>query len=77
MAYTGVLAEAGFDLIEDSIRIMEDGGALRVERDPFHVFEKPFVFLRDVDIEPILLDSEDCFLAPRSDGDCQASDCNE
>ena len=77
MAYTGVLAEAGFDLIEDSIRIMEDGDALRVERDPFHVFEKRFVFLRDVDIEPILLDSEDCFLAPRSDGDCQASDCNE
>lgn len=44
MAYTGVLAEAGFDLIEDSIRIMEDGGALRVERDPFHVFENHSCF---------------------------------
>ena len=64
MAYTGVLAEAGFDLIEDSMRIMEDGNAVRVERDPYHTFDRPYVFLRDVDIEPILLDGESRFLAP-------------
>lgn len=61
MAYTGVMAQAGFDLIEDTIRIMEDGNADRLVRDPFHHYEKPYVFLRDVDVEPILLESEEVF----------------
>lgn len=61
MAYTGVMASAGFDLIEDTVRIMEDGGCDRVERAPFYHYDKPYVFLRDVDVEPILLDSEECF----------------
>lgn len=61
MAYTGVMAEAGFNLIEDTITIMNDGNADNVERDPFHHYEKPYVFLRDVDIEPILLESEEAF----------------
>lgn len=59
MAYTGVMAEAGFDLIEDTTRIMEDGNCDHVERAPFYHYEKPYVFLRDVDIEPILLESLD------------------
>ena len=61
MAYTGVMARVGFDLIEDTIRIMEDGNADRVERAPFFHYEKPYIFLRDVDVEPIILESEDVF----------------
>lgn len=61
MAYTGVMAHVGFDLIEDTIRIMEDGNCDKVERDQYHHFEKPYVFLRDVDIEPIVLNSEEIF----------------
>lgn len=61
MAYTGVMAHVGFDLIEDTIRIMEDGNCDAVERDQFHHYDKPYVFLRDVDVEPIILDSEAVF----------------
>ena len=61
MAYTGVMARVGFDLIEDTIRIHEDGNADNVKRDPFHHYEKPYVFLRDVDVEPIVLESEAVF----------------
>ena len=61
MAYTGVMAKVGFDLIEDTIRIMEDGNADNVKRDKFHHYDKPYVFLRDVDVEPIVLESETVF----------------
>ena len=61
MAYAGVMAHVGFDLIEDTIKILEDGNADRVERDQYHYYEKPFVFLRDVDVEPIILESEEFF----------------
>lgn len=61
MAYTGVMAQVGFDLIEDSIRIMEDGNCNRIKRDQFHHYDKPYVFLRDVDVEPIVLESEEVF----------------
>lgn len=61
MAYTGVMAHVGFDLIEDTIKILEDGNCDRVERDRFHHYDKPYVFLRDVDVEPIVLDSEAMF----------------
>ena len=61
MAYTGVMAQAGFDLIEDTISIMETGNCDQVVRAPYYHYDKPYVFLRDVDIEPILLDSESCF----------------
>lgn len=61
MAYTGVMAKVGFDLIEDTINIMENGDCRNVERAPFFHYEKPYVFLRDVDVEPIILDSEQVF----------------
>lgn len=61
MAYTGVMARVGFDLIEDTIRIMEDGDCRNVARDPYHRYKKPYVFLRDVDVEPIVLEGEDAF----------------
>lgn len=69
MAYTGVMAEVGFDLIEDTIRIMEDGNADRVCRDPFHHYDKPYVFLRDVDTEPIVLEGEEIFESLRTRSD--------
>lgn len=61
MAYTGVMARVGFDLIEDTIRIMEDGNCDNVKRDQYHHYDKPYVFLRDVDVEPIVLESEELF----------------
>ncbi len=61
MAYTGVMAHVGFDLIEDTIRIMEDGNADNIIREQYHHYEKPYVFLRDVDVEPIILENEDIF----------------
>ena len=61
MAYTGVMAQVGFDLIEDTIRIMEDGNADQLLRDPYHHYDKPYIFLRDVDVEPIVLESESVF----------------
>ena len=61
MAYTGVMAHVGFDLIEDTIRIHEDGDSRNIVRDPFHHYEKPYIFLRDVDVEPIILESESIF----------------
>ncbi len=62
MAYTGIMAHVGFDLIEDTIRIMEDGSADKVLRDQFHHYDKPYIFLRDVDVEPIILDSEESLM---------------
>ncbi len=61
MAYTGVMARVGFDLIEDTIRIMEDENCDNVVRAQFYHYDKPYVFLRDVDVEPIVLESEDAF----------------
>lgn len=61
MAYAGVMAHVGFDLIEDTIRIMEDGNCDKVERAPFYHYKKPYVFLRDVDVEPIILENEEIF----------------
>lgn len=66
MAYTGVMAHVGFDLIEDTIRIMEDGDSRNVVRDHYHHYEKPYIFLRDVDVEPIVLDGEEIFDYPRN-----------
>lgn len=61
MAYTGVMAHVGFDLIEDTIRIHEDGDCRNVVRDQYHHYEKPYIFLRDVDVEPVVFESEEVF----------------
>ena len=50
-----------------TIKIMEDGNADNVKRDQYHHYEKPYIFLRDVDVEPIVLDSEDIFDTIRSE----------
>jgi len=61
MAYTGVMAHVGFDLISDTMTIMEDGNADRIARAPFFHYDKPYIFLRDVDTEPLILESEAIF----------------
>lgn len=61
MAYCGIMSHVGFDLIEDTIKILEEGNCDNVERSQFFHYEKPYVFLRDVDIEPIILESETFF----------------
>lgn len=66
MAYAGVMAHVGFDLIEDTIKILEDGNCDRVERAPFYHYKKPYIFLRDVDVEPIILDNEEIFDDPKT-----------
>lgn len=61
MAYTGVMARVGFDLVADTILYLNSEGS-RIKRAPYFHYDKPYVFVRDVDIEPIILDSEERFL---------------
>lgn len=63
MAYTGIMSEIGFDLIGDTMCYIEKGNAYSIERIPYYHYEKPYIFLRDVDIEPIILDGENELLA--------------
>lgn len=58
MAYTGIMAEVGFDLISDTINILKENSIGNIKIEPFFKYNKPYVFLRDVDIEPIILESE-------------------
>lgn len=44
MAYTGVMAQAGFDLIEDTIKILEDGNCNNVERNKFYHYKNHMFF---------------------------------
>ena len=60
-----VIVDGGFDLIENTIRIMEDGNCDNVEHAPFYHYDKPYIFLRDVDAEPIILESEEIFDKPK------------
>lgn len=61
MAYVGVMAHVGFNLIEDTIKIIETGNSDMIERAPFYHYDKPYIFLRDVDVEPIILENENIF----------------
>jgi hypothetical protein len=55
MAYTGIMARVGFDLVHDTLRLLTEGPS-HVAREPYFRFEKPYTFLRDVDVEPIIVD---------------------
>ena len=63
MAYTGIMAKIGFDLVKDTINYLS--GTLEASKmnNHQHTFDKPYIFLRDVDIEPLILDGE--YLFPR------------
>jgi hypothetical protein len=58
MAYTGIMAEVGFDLIGDTITLLTEGPENIIRDTNFH-YAKPYAFLRDVDIEPIILDDRE------------------
>ena len=62
MAFTGIMSDVGFDLTTDTIKILKEGNTNSVKREECFHYEKPYVFLRDVDIEPIILDGEDQFV---------------
>lgn len=52
MAYTGIMAQVGFDLIDDTVLF------LKGEQDKIRAFSHynaDYVFLRDVDVQPIVL----------------------
>ncbi len=53
MAYTGIMANVGFDLVTDTIEYLN--GTFRTKDSHRHIYDKPYSFLRDVDIEPIIL----------------------
>lgn len=57
MAYTGILSSAGFDLSGDSIKLLT--GNFAEVKSGRHVFDKNYVFIRDVDSYPILLTEEE------------------
>jgi hypothetical protein len=62
MAYTGVMAKVGFDLVSDTVELLTSNNLSYIEHAPFYHYTKPFVFLRDVDVEPIILEDERLFL---------------
>lgn len=57
MAYTGVMSSAGFDLINDTILLLQ-GQAEDIKDRGYYQYDKDYIFLRDVDIEPILMTEE-------------------
>lgn len=57
MAYTGILAQCGFDLVGATLDYLETG--VVAERAVRHHFDEPYIFLRDVDVEPIVLRESD------------------
>jgi hypothetical protein len=61
MAYTGVMSKVGFNLIEDTILLLKNGIGT-IDHNQYYHYDKPYIFLRDVDIEPIVLNSENEFL---------------
>ncbi|MDZ7634144.1 MAG: hypothetical protein U5L72_06760 [Bacteroidales bacterium] len=66
MAYTGVMADVGFNLIEDTVDILSNNSSKTITRQPYFKYDRPYVFLRDVDCEPIVLESEDNFQTERT-----------
>jgi len=58
MAYTGIMARAGFDLVKDTVDYLQG----RFDPGPAngrYRFKKDYIFLRDVDIEPMLMEQSD------------------
>lgn len=53
MAYTGIMAQCGFDLIKASVELIQ--GCYKAPACSYYKFDQDYVFLRDVDIEPIIL----------------------
>ncbi len=59
MAYTGIMGKVGFDLIDDTIKYLTDEEG-NIDNGRFY-YDDDYIFLRDVDIEPILMKESDLF----------------
>lgn len=57
MAYSGVMARVGFDLIGDTVKYLT-GDESDIGQGRFH-YNSDYIFLRDVDIEPIIMRESD------------------
>lgn len=55
MAYTGCLAEVGFNLSEDMVNLTL-GYKEKINQKGIFKFDKNYIFLRDVDSEPIIME---------------------
>ena len=53
MAYTGIMAKVGFDLVEDTVKYLT-GNQSKISKGRFE-YDSDYIFLRDVDIEPIVM----------------------
>ncbi|WP_114752702.1 ATP-grasp domain-containing protein [Pleomorphovibrio marinus] len=53
MAYTGIMGEVGFDLVMDSVYLLTD--KIESIKKGRYSYEENFIFLRDVDENPIIL----------------------
>lgn len=56
MAYTGIMAQVGLDLVDDTIKILLNGVESITERGYYH-YDKEYAFLRDVDSLPVIIDN--------------------
>lgn len=54
MAYTGIMARCGFDLISDTISLLNN--KFEKPETVQYQYDKPYAFLRDVDVNPIIID---------------------
>ena len=61
MAYTGIMAQIGFDLVAETIKYLSGELDVKNITGHQHFFDKAYIFLRDVDIEPLILDGEHHF----------------
>lgn len=61
MAYTGIMAKLGFDLVSETVKYLSGELDLKNIENHQYSFDKDYIFLRDVDIEPLILDGEHHF----------------
>lgn len=60
MAYTGVMANAGFDLVNDTIMYLLGNDHL-IKKERRFKFERENIFLRGVDTEPLIINDDFCY----------------
>lgn len=59
MAYTGLMAKAGFDLTGDTVKYLT-GEQPEIEKGRFK-YDSDYIFLRDVDIEPVMMKESELY----------------
>lgn len=59
MAYTGIMGQVGFDLVGDTVKYLT-GNFDKIEQGRYY-FDSDYIFLRDVDEQPIVLRESELF----------------